>query len=149
VLQTQYKAIGIELAIRNEPARLMFDETLRKRSYRGAAMFMSDPPMDYVPIYAFHSDRIPRAENNWTGQNYMGLRNPAMDSALDAAWTELDPVKRKVLSKRILGIAAEEVPEVNPFFDAQTMVTPKWLTGVAQPTRFGSPTQWIEEWQPL
>ena len=148
VLQTQYKAIGIEMVVKTEPARLMFGETLRKRSYRGAVMFMSDPPMDNVPIYVFHSDWIPRAENNWTGQNYMGWRNPAMDTALDAAWAELDPVRRKALWKSILDITAEEVPEVNLFFGAQTNTTPKWLTGVAEPTRFGSPTIWIENWRP-
>jgi len=109
-------------------------------------MFMSDPPMDYVPIYAFHSDWVPRAENNWTGQNYTGLRNPAMDAALDAAWAELDPARRKALWKKILDITAEEVPEVNLFFGAQAVVTPKWITGVVQPARFGSPTTWIEDW---
>lgn len=146
VLQTQYKAIGIEIVVKNEPARVMFGESLRKRSYKGAVMFMSDPPMDYVPIYVFHSEWIPTAANNWTGQNYMGFRNPGMDEALDAAWAELDPARRKALWKRILDIAAEEVPEVNLFFGAQAIVTPKWITGVVQHERFGSPTTWIEDW---
>ena len=146
VLQTQYKAIGIEIVVKNEPARVMFGESLRKRSYKGAVMFMSDPPMDYVPIYVFHSEWIPTAANNWTGQNYMGFRSAGMDEALDAAWAELDPARRKALWKRILDIAAEEVPEVNLFFGAQAIVTPKWITGVVQPDRFGSPTTWIEDW---
>ena len=148
VLQTQYKAIGIEMVVKTEPARLLLGESLRKRSYRGAAMFMSTPAMDNIPIFVFHSDWIPRAENNWTGQNYMGFRNPAMDQALDAAWAELDPVRRKALWKRILDVAAEEVPEVNLFFGAEALVTPKWITGVVQPSRFGSATIWIENWRP-
>ena len=40
------------------------------------------------------------------------------------------------------------MPEVNLFFGAQTNTTPKWHTGVAEPTRFGSPTIGIENWRP-
>lgn len=147
VIQTQLKAVGIELAIRNEPARVMFGETLRKRSFKGVVQFQSDPPLDWVPYTTFHSSYIPRAENNWTGTNYFGLANPDMDKALADAWAALEEAPRAAAWKRILDIAGTELPEINLFFTSTAVLTPAWLTGVAPEGRWGGPTTWVENWR--
>ena len=147
VIQTQLKAVGIELAIRNEPARVMFGETLRKRSFKGVVQFQSDPPLDWVPYTTFHSSYIPRAENNWTGTNYSGLANPDMDKALADAWAALEEAPRAAAWKRILDIAGTELPEINLFFTSTAVLTPTWLTGVAPEGRWGGPTSWVENWR--
>ncbi len=150
VLQTQLKAVGIELVIRNEPARVMFGETLRKRTFKGLVEFQSDPPPDWVPDVTFSSTWVPTAENNWSGTNYMNYRNPAMDSALKAAQEELDPAKRKLLWKNILDIAAEDVPEINLYFATTAFILPKWLSGVVHPEAnqlVGTGPAWIEAWR--
>jgi peptide/nickel transport system substrate-binding protein len=56
VLQSEMKAIGIELVIRNEPARVMFGQSLRMRGFTGLVEYQSDQPLDYVPYYSLHSD---------------------------------------------------------------------------------------------
>ncbi len=147
VIQTQLKAIGIDLAIRNEPARVMFGETLRKRSFKGVVQFQSDPPLDWVPYTTFHSSYIPSPANNWTGTNYMGLSNPAMDTALAEAWAALDETKRAAAFRRILDIANEDLPEINLYFTTTAVLTPTWLTGVAPEGRWGNPTNWVENWR--
>jgi peptide/nickel transport system substrate-binding protein len=38
VLQSAWRAVGIEVTIKNEPARTSFGETLKKRQYTGLAM---------------------------------------------------------------------------------------------------------------
>jgi peptide/nickel transport system substrate-binding protein len=148
VIQTSMKAVGIDIVIKNEPARVMFGETLRKRSFTGLVLFQTDAPLDFVPYTYFGSDYIPRAENNWSGLNYMGWSEPAMDVALKAARAELDPEKRKVLWKTILDVAADAVPEVNLYFPATGLITPKWMTGIVNEKRWGNITLWVEDWRP-
>ena len=152
VIQTQMKAIGIGVVIKNEPARVMFGETLRRRNFQGMVEFQSDRPLDSIPYYTFHSKWIPSESNNWSGQNYMGFRNQAMDEALDAALKELDPQRRLAHWKTILDVAAEELPEINLYFGASAVMVPKTLTGVIHQgpqDRWGNSTIWIEEWQRL
>ncbi len=148
VLQTQFRAVGVELVIKNEPARVMFGETLRKRNFSGLVEFQSDQVLDWVPLTVYGSEWIPNEKNNWIGGNYMGMLNPAMDAALLAAQTELDPVKRKVLWKAILEITSDEMPEINLYFPATATMTPKWMTGMVSTTQWGNSTGWIEEWRP-
>jgi peptide/nickel transport system substrate-binding protein len=147
VIQTSMKAVGIDIVIKNEPARVMFGETLRKRSFTGLVLFQTDAPLDFVPYTYFSSDYIPRAENNFSGLNYMGWSEPAMDAALKAARAELDPAKRKVLWKTILDVAADGVPEINLYFPATGIITPKWMTGIVNEKRWGNITLWVEDWR--
>lgn len=148
VIQTAMKAVGIDIVIKNEPARVMFGETLRRRSFTGLVLFQTDAPLDFVPYTYLSSDYIPRAENNYAGLNYMGWSEPKMDAALKAARAELDPAKRKVLWKDILDIAADGVPEVNLYFPASGIITPKWMTGIVNEQRWGLVTLWVENWRP-
>lgn len=148
VLQTMFKSVGIELSVKNVPPRVFFGEVVRRREFTGIVLFQSDPPLDWVPIPYFHSRFIPTAANNFSGINYSGLANPDLDTALDAALGELDPAKRKTLWKTILDIAADEQAEINLFFATSAVVTPKWLTGVRNQARFGTPTLWVEDWRP-
>ena len=128
--------------------RVFFGEVTRRRQFTGMVLFQSDPLLDWVPIPYFHSQFIPTAANNFTGINYTGLANPALDTALDAALGELDAGKRKVLWKTILAIIADEQAEIPLFFATSAVVTPKWLTGVRNAARFGTPSLWVEEWRP-
>ena len=148
VLQTMFKAVGIELTVKNAPPRVFFGEITRQRQFTGMVLFQSDPPLDWVPIAYFHSQSIPTAANNFSGINYSGLANPTLDAALDAALGELDPAKRKALWKTILDITADEQAEINLYFATSAVVTPKFLTGLRNPARFGTPTLWVEDWRP-
>jgi peptide/nickel transport system substrate-binding protein len=147
VLQTEMKAIGIELVMNNQPARVMFGESLRKRTFTGLALYMAVPPLDWVPYYNFSSEGIPSEDNNWTGTNFTGLHDPAMDAALTEAREALDPVARHAAWSKILTLASEDMPEIDLYFATRATVTPKWLTGVVSSTRYGNPTGWIEDWQ--
>lgn len=148
VLQNSMKSIGIEIVIKNEPARVMFGETLRHRSFTGLVEFQQDAPLDAVPITYYATAYIPTADNAWSGLNYMGWSNKEMDEALVAARAELDPEKRRILWKKILDITADEMPEIYLYFPATAIVTPKWMTGMVNPNRWGSTTNWIEDWRP-
>ncbi len=148
VIQNALKAIGIEIVIKNEPARVMFGETLRHRSFTGLVLFQTDMQLDYVPLIYFASNYVPTADNSWNGLNYSDFRNEPMDQAITAARAELDPGKRKLLWKSILDLYADELPELPLYFPANGVITPKWMTGLINPTRYGNFTAWIETWRP-
>jgi peptide/nickel transport system substrate-binding protein len=146
VLQSQWKAAGIDVRINNEPARVFFGETLTKRKFQAMAMFAWISSPESVPRTTLHSDSIPSAENNWGGQNYTGYVNPEMDELLEQIELELDRDKRKVLWNRLQNIYANELPALPLYFRANSFIMPKWLIGV-QPTGHQFPTTlWVEDW---
>lgn len=148
VLQSQWRKIGIDVRIRNQPARVFFGETVLKRRFSAMAMFAWISAPNDVPRSTLHSDQIPTAENNFSGQNTTGFRNSEMDTLLDAIERELDVAKRRDLWRRLQAIYAEELPALPLYFRANAFVLPTWLDGVV-PTGHQYPTTlWVERWRP-
>lgn len=146
VLQSQWREAGIEIRIRNEPARVFFGETVTKRKFTGMAMFAWLSAPESVPRLMLHSDHITTAANNWSGQNYTSYSNPEVDRLLDAIETELDRDKRRALWARLQKIYAADLPVIPLFFRADPFIVPKWLAGV-RPTGHQDPTTyWVEHW---
>ncbi|MBV1799632.1 peptide ABC transporter substrate-binding protein [Siccirubricoccus sp. G192] len=147
VLQGMWRAVGIETRIRNEPPRVFFAETLSRRRFQGLALFAWISGPESVPRSSLHSEEIPRAERNWSGQNYGGWHNAEMDALLEALPQELDREKRRALWSRLQAIYAEELPSLPLWFRADAHVWPSWLQGV-RPTGHLNPTSlWVEEWR--
>jgi peptide/nickel transport system substrate-binding protein len=147
VLQNQWKRAGIDVRIRNEPARVFFGQTVTERRFTGLAMFAWISAPESVPRTTLHSDHIPKPENNFAGQNYTGFANPEMDDLLERIEVELDREKRRWLWFRLQRIYAEELPVIPLYFRANPFVLPKWLKGV-EPTGHQYPTTlWVENWR--
>ncbi len=147
VLQSQWKRVGIDVRIRNEPARVLFGQTLRQRRHTGMAMYawMSSP--ENVPRTTLHSAHIPSPANNFAGQNSVGFRNAEMDDLIERIEVELDREKRRALWRRLQEIYVNELPVIPLYFRANTFVLPKWLKGV-EPTGHQYPTTlWVENWR--
>ncbi len=147
VIQGMWRQAGIEARIRNEPPRVFFGETLSRRRFTGAALFAWISSPENVPRTSLHSDEIPRAERNWSGQNYTGFRNAEMDALLEAIPIELDRERRRELWHRLQAIYAEELPVIPLWFRSDVHVLPNWLENV-RPTGHLNPTSlWVEEWR--
>lgn len=146
VIQSQWRELGVDVRIRNEPARVFFGQTVTQRKFEGLAMFAWISSPENVPRTTLHSEHIPAKENNFSGQNYTGFRNAKMDALLEAVETELDDEKRRAIWRQIQEIYAEELPVLPLFFRANPYIMPKWLKGV-RPTGHQFPsTLWVEEW---
>ena len=146
VLQSQWKALGISIRIKNEPARVFFGQTVTERKFTGLAMFAWISAPEGVPRTTLHSAHIPHKDNNFAGQNYTGFRNAEMDELLEAIEVELDRTKRARLWRRLQDIYATELPVIPLYFRAEPYILPKWLTGV-EPTGHQDPsTLWVENW---
>ncbi|MGJ3260900.1 MAG: peptide ABC transporter substrate-binding protein [Rhodospirillales bacterium] len=147
VLQSQWKAAGIDIDIRNEPARVFFGETMTKRKFPAMAMFAWISAPESVPRTTLHSEEIPTEANNWSGQNYTGFANAEMDELLEKIELELDQDKRKAMWSKLQEIYATELPALPLYFRANSFILPKWLKGVA-PTGHQFPTTlWVEDWR--
>jgi len=147
VLQSQWRALGIDVRIRNEPARVFFGQTLTRRKFSALAMFAWISAPESVPRTTLHSTMIPTKANNYSGQNFTGFRNAEMDRLIDRIEVELDRDKRKALWARLQRIYTEELPVIPLYFRAEAYIMPKWLKGI-EPTGHQFPsTLWVENWR--
>ncbi len=112
VLQSMWREVGIDVRIRNEPARVFFGETVTKRKFTGAAMFAWLSSPESVPRTTLRSDQVPSEANAWSGQNYTGFRNDEMDALIDRIEVELDRAARKTLWARLQRLYVEELPVI-------------------------------------
>jgi peptide/nickel transport system substrate-binding protein len=147
VLQAQWKAVGIEARIENQPSRVLFGQTLDERLFADMAQFgwIASPETSSRTIYA--STEIPTKENGRQGQNYSGYNNPEMDKLLDAFERELDFEKRQAISAKMQKLFLADLPELPLYWRANTYVLPKWLQGVRPTGHLGPSTLWVEEWR--
>jgi peptide/nickel transport system substrate-binding protein len=147
VIQSQWRKLGIDARIKNEPARVFFGETVRKRKFSHMAMFAWVSSPENVPRTILHSSHIPTAENNWAGQNDTGFRNAEVDDLIDRMELELDRERRRVLWRRLQEIYIEELPVLPLYFRSDPFVVPKWLTGIEPTGHQDVSTLWVENWR--
>jgi peptide/nickel transport system substrate-binding protein len=147
VMKDQWRAVGVETTIRNEPARVFFGDTLKRRQFSGLAMYAWDSPISFPPRQTLASDQIPTAANNWAGSNFMGFRDTGMDDAIETAETDLDPAHQAVAWAAMQRIYADRAPVLPLFFRAEAYVLPKWLHGVEPTGHTGYSSLWAETWR--
>ncbi|MEX0814327.1 MAG: peptide ABC transporter substrate-binding protein [Dongiaceae bacterium] len=147
VLQSQWRKVGVDIRIRNEPARVFFGQTVSQRKFTGMALFAWLSAPENVPRTTLHSAMIPTPENGFAGQNYAGFRNAEMDELLDKIEVELDRAEREKLWHRLQRLYAEELPALPLYFRAQAFILPKWLDGVTPTGHQGPSTLWVERWR--
>jgi peptide/nickel transport system substrate-binding protein len=126
-LQGQWKAVGVEVIIKNEPARVFFGETLKKRRYGGMAMYAWVSSPENNPRSTLHSASIPTEKNGWSGQNQMGWANKANDKLIEQIEVEFDQKKRIELAHQMLKLYTDEVPVIPLYYRADIAVPPTAL----------------------
>jgi peptide/nickel transport system substrate-binding protein len=145
VLQAQWRQLGLDIRIRNQPPRILFGQALTRRRFT-MAMFAWITSPENVPRSTMHSSEIPAAENGYRGQNFPGFRDRETDALIDAVELELDAGRRTAMWQRLQEIYAENLPELPLYYRADSFILPKWLTGIV-PTGHQYPTTlWVEDW---
>ena len=146
VLQNQWREVGIDVAIQNQPARVLFGETIQQRKFPGLALFAWLSAPENVPRTTMHSSMIPSEANNWQGQNAAGYSNAEVDALIDAMEVELDREKRGAMWVELQRIYASQLPAIPLWFRSQPFILPTWLGGLV-PTGNQYPTSlWVENW---
>ena len=145
-LQGQWKAVGIEAAIRNEPARVFFGETVRKNKFNGMAMFAWQSMPENSPRTNLHTLQIPSEKNGWSGQNNPSYSNPEVDALLDQLELEFDSAKRKQIVAKILHHYTDEVPVIPLYYRSEVAVIPKNIKGLHLTGTQFSESNSVENW---
>ena len=147
VLQSQWRALGIDIRIRNEPARIFFGETVTRRKFPDMAMYAWLSSPGRVPRGQLHSTMIPTAANGWSGQNYPGFRDARMDRVLDGIETACEPATNRGFWRQLQDIYTAELPALPLYFRAEPHIMPKWLRGVRPTGHQFASTLWVENWR--
>ena len=147
VVQSNLRDAGVDLRIRNEPARVFFGRTVQRRQFKAMAMFAWFSSPQNVPRGTLHSMETPTEKNSWSGQNYTGYASPTMDEAIDKVEVECGAAEQAKWWRTIQTEYAENLPVLPLYFRANAFIMPKWLSGVT-PTGHQYPsTLWIENWK--
>ncbi len=145
-LQEQWKQVGIEVAIKNEPARVFFGETTKQRKFGQMALYAWIASPENNPRSTFHSTSIPTKANSWSGQNYPGWKNKDVDSLIEQIDLEFSLAKRQELAAKIAKHYTEEVPVLPMYYRTDISVVPKGLTGYRMTGHQFPETNKVESW---
>jgi peptide/nickel transport system substrate-binding protein len=149
LLQSQWREIGVQVDIKNEPAKVFFGETLRHRKYESMAMYAWTKDPVSLSNTLWRCDYIPKKENSYQGQNQPGWCHKEAHQLMVDGDTELDPNKRNAMGQRFEEIFAEELPALPLYFRVNVSVIRKGLknwkpTGTLQPVTWNA-HQWTWE----
>lgn len=144
-LQSAWKAVGVELLIKNFPARVFFAEKMRQRNFEmGMYAWVNSP--DSSQRSMLHSSMIPTATNSWSGSNRPGWKNKQVDEWLDQAEHEFDLNKRKALVRKIMKAYTEELPALPLNYKSNNSVVPVGLKNYNMSGHVFSEYLAAEEW---
>ncbi len=146
-IQDQWKKLGIEVVIRNEPARVMFSESMKKRTYPALAMYAWVSAPDILPRSNLYSKNIPSEKNGYSGQNFPGWNNSEVDRLLDLTREEQDPKKRQKNVHDLLKIYTDELPVLPLFYRADIAVIPENLKNFRLTGHQFYETYFVENWE--
>lgn len=126
IIQSQWKDIGVDLQVKPEVARYLFTEIIPKRKFDlGMYAWISFPENSQKAI--LNSKNIPSEKNTWTGQNFTGFKNKAVDKLADEYEYEFDPEKRKKINSQLLKHYTQEVMVIPLYFRGENAVIPAGL----------------------
>lgn len=145
-LQEQWKQIGIEVIIKNIPARVFFSEIVKKRKFEALAMYAWTSSPENSPRSNLSSKAIPSEKNGWSGQNYMNWSNPTVDHAIDSLDLEFNPKKRLELVYSIIKAYTDDIPVLPLYYRSDISMIPKNLKNYKVPGHQYAETNEIEKW---
>lgn len=146
VLQTMWKAVGIEVQLTTQPARVYFGDTLPSRKFELAMYaWVFGPESDCEGLYT--GDTIPGPGGTGSGQNFPGYKNDEVTRICHAVPSELDEVKRASMLRRMQELFTDDVPVIPLYLRADFVSHKPGLTPFL-PTGAGMPITWnAQQWR--
>jgi peptide/nickel transport system substrate-binding protein len=146
-IQNEWKKLGVEVLIKNEPARVFFGETLKKRLFSGAALFAWTVLPEKSPKAFLHSSGIPSEANNWSGRNYNSWSHKRADQLMDKMESSFDSQERKRAAQQFSELYTEELPALPLYYKTEIVIAPQNLKGLQPTGHLFTETLSIENWK--
>lgn len=140
----QYKKIGAQCLIKNEPPRVLLGQSVPRGEFDLAMYGQPIPPDSSLSSY-FASSSIPTAQNSWAGGNSIRLNSEKIDRWLKQFDSESDRKKRNDLIKKIEAHLKDEFALIPLYHRREAIVMPKNLQGLTpsyEGTGFNAPENW-------
>lgn len=112
VVQTQAKAAGFNVTIKNLSAGDFFGKVLPAGNYQMGLYAQVASSLDPVLCNLFCSKNIPSAANGNAGQNWQRVNIPALDPLLNEVDSNLDQSAREASSRKADALIAENVVSI-------------------------------------
>ncbi len=146
-IKNEWLKIGVDVQIKNYPARVLFGEIAKKRQFDGVIMHAWAVAPETAPEGFLASKNIPTESNNWSGFNFGGWNSPAWDQELEKLFTAESPAKRKLSVVKMLNIYNTELPDFPLFYRTDVAVIPKNLKNFRMTGHTYPETSQIETWE--
>jgi peptide/nickel transport system substrate-binding protein len=145
-IQSDWKKIGIDVTLKNSPARVLFGQTMRERRFEGGVMYawMSSPAN--IPKTTLHSSMIPSSKNSYAGQNYAGYSNQKMDKIIDDLDVVCGAAENKALWADLQKLYADDLPALPLYYRSDAFIVPRWLKGIVPTGHMHPTTLHVEDW---
>lgn len=141
-IQQSLREIGVRVEIEARDAPGFLTGVYREHAFdltTGWHQYRNDPAVSTTVWFRTGSP----VGAPWTNQ--YGYDNPAMDAAIDAAATELDPARRKALYQDFVRLAVDDVPVHMAVEHAFISVYSRRLMGSHNQPRWAS-SSWADAW---
>lgn len=146
LFQQNWKAIGVDMEIRNMPASVVWGEYTTQSQF-DTLLVSWDPTVGLDPDYTArcHSKMIPVKYRK--GSNYVQYENPEVDRLLELGVTQTERADRIATYKQIQAILHEEVPFAPQGGSVQGHLKRKQLKGPA-PNQYVTDITWnVYDWK--
>ncbi|MFQ5914767.1 MAG: peptide ABC transporter substrate-binding protein [Nitrospinota bacterium] len=144
VIRSNWRKVGVEVTIRNQPAKVYFGETVRYRKFPHLAMYawLLNPASDGEAFWT--KDNIPSEKNNWQGQNNTAFVHEEISRIDHLIPATIDEKERIRLFHREQEIWTEELPALPLYFRLDVSATrPEFRNW--RPTGTDTPVTWNAE----
>jgi peptide/nickel transport system substrate-binding protein len=148
-LQDQWRSIGVDVRIQNEPGRVFFGQTMRRRAFGGVALYAWTSTPENNPRSTLASTAIPSEDNGWSGQNTPGWSNSRVDALVDELDRAFDEQARLDIIHEILWHYTSEVPVIPLYYRSDSSVAPINLVGYRLTGHQISAANHVERWRLL
>ena len=141
-----WRQVGIDVRIVNQPARILFGQTLKHGQSWDTALYSWMMSPGGSPRSQYATASIPTEANAYSGENFLHWSSPVMDGLLNDIDTACQPDRNLEAWHKAQALYADQLPSLPLFYRANAFVMPLWLKGV-EPTGHEYPSSmWVQDW---